>query len=195
MGVLGGRWPISVDPGDVTRVYFQDPADHSWHTLLWEHAADLGRPLSAEALGYARWLAVRTHRFPDVTRAVMQLLERWGVGLTDTAAERRMALRLSHERLRLLGGTQPATPDRETGSEIAELPTVRRVTAALTADATDQGDDEHEAWPEAARLPTQRACPDPGGDDDEDGECDAAAPGDPAEVSDEDFYADVMDSA
>jgi hypothetical protein len=198
-GVLAGRWPFSVDPNDVTRVYFQDPADGGWHTLLWEHAADLGRPLSAEALSYARWLAGRTHRFPDTKRAVVDLLERWGVGLTEGAAERRMALRLSHQRQRLVGGDQP--PDVGGVADVAALPTVARLAAisAPAAGATAVGADGEEQWPDQHALPTLDLVDtgDLGGDDDDEGECDAGLPTCPLaeDLSDEEFYADVMDSA
>lgn len=37
-GVHAGKWPIAVDPGDIRRVYFQNPGDHRWHPLQW------GRP-------------------------------------------------------------------------------------------------------------------------------------------------------
>lgn len=179
-GVFAGRWPLSVDPDDVTRIFFQDPADGRWHTLWWEHAADLGRPLSSEALSYARRLALRTHRFPDTQRAVIDLLERWGVGLTDNATERRMALRLSHQRQRLIG------PDDAT-DEVATLPTVARV-AAIGTEADD------EPWPDRLTLPALTG-EESAGDDDDPGECDAPAPHDPVPASEEDFYADVMDSA
>jgi len=106
-GVHGGQWPISVDPGDVTRVFFRDPDDGRWHTCWWEHAPALGQPMSAEAIAYARKLATTQHRFPDTQRALTELLQRWGAGLTANAAERRMALRMSQQGLRLLD----ATPD------------------------------------------------------------------------------------
>jgi len=196
-GAAAGRWPFSIDPDDITRVYFQDPADGAWHTLLWEHAASLGRPLSTEALSYARRLATQTHRFPDTKRAVVDLLERWGVGLTASATERRMALRLSHQRLRLVGGDQPG-PDSGDVATVAALPTVARLTE-LSAPAADV-DGRDEAWPNRdalpALVPADRG--DLDGDDDDDAECDAAAPNEPAvseETSDEEFYADVMDSA
>jgi hypothetical protein len=56
---------VRVDPGDVSQVWFQNPADDSWHALRWEHADALGAPFSSEALDYARQLAAATHRFPD----------------------------------------------------------------------------------------------------------------------------------
>jgi hypothetical protein len=62
----------------------------------------LGTPFSTEALTYARRLAASTQRFPDSAATLARLLERWGAGLTDGAAERRMAVRLSQDRLRLL---------------------------------------------------------------------------------------------
>jgi hypothetical protein len=64
-GEHAGRWPVRMDPGDVSRVWFQDPDDGSWHALEWEHAAALGAPFSSEALDYARQLAAATHHFPD----------------------------------------------------------------------------------------------------------------------------------
>jgi transposase InsO family protein len=102
-----GRWPIRVDPGDVSKVFFRDLEGH-WHTLRWEHADAVGGPFSSEALAYARQLAAATHRFPDTRRALAELLEQWGAGLAGNRAERRMALRLSEQRLRLIPDPQPA---------------------------------------------------------------------------------------
>jgi transposase InsO family protein len=124
-GKHAGRWPLRVDPGDVSRVFFQDPAGNSWHTLRWEHADAVGGPFSSEALVYARQLATATHRFPDTRRALAELLEQWGAGLTGNRAERRMALRLSEQRLRLVpdpppaagGAPQPAVVSSEGGDD------------------------------------------------------------------------------
>ena len=113
-GRHAGRWPIRVDPGDVSKIWFQDPADNRWHMLRWEHADAIGGPFSGEALAYARQLATATHRFPDTRRALAELLEQWGAGLAGNRAERRMALRLSEQRLRLVPGPPSAaasTPD------------------------------------------------------------------------------------
>ena len=85
-GRHAGRWPLRVDPGDVSRVWFQDPDDDSWHPLKWEHADALGAPFSSEALDYARQLAAATHRFPDTRRALAELLEQWGSGLAGDRA-------------------------------------------------------------------------------------------------------------
>jgi transposase InsO family protein len=101
-GKYAGRWPLRIDPGDVSKVWFQDPADNRWHSLRWEHADAVGGPFSSEALAYARQLATAAHRFPDTRRALADLLEQWGAGLAGNRAERRMALRLSEQRLRLV---------------------------------------------------------------------------------------------
>ena len=108
-GKHAGRWPFRVDPGDVSRVWFQDPGSHEWHALRWEHADALGGPFSSEALAYARQLATATHRFPDTRRALAELLEQWGAGLAGDRAGRRMALRLSEQRLRLIPDPPPGT--------------------------------------------------------------------------------------
>ncbi len=79
-GANPGKWPIRYDPDDITKVFFQDPDDGQWHTLVWEHAAQIALPFSAEALAYARRLARQTSRFPDDRRALAELLERWDAG-------------------------------------------------------------------------------------------------------------------
>ncbi len=88
-GKHAGRWPVRVDPGDVSRVWFQDPDDDSWHPLKWEHADALGAPFSSEALDYARQFAAATHRVPDTRRALAELLDQWGSGLAGDRAGRR----------------------------------------------------------------------------------------------------------
>ncbi|GAA1387743.1 DDE-type integrase/transposase/recombinase [Catellatospora chokoriensis] len=148
-GVHAGRWPFAVDPGDVTRIFFQDPADNSWHTLWWEHAADLGRPMSSEALAYARRLAAATHRFPDTKRAVADLLERWGVGLTANASERRMSLRLSAQRLQLVAGQDATAPPEEPEADPAPQAPRQRDGKAVTAVDAD--------GPAAATTPPRSA--------------------------------------
>jgi hypothetical protein len=164
-----------VDSGDFSRVWFQDPRDHAWHELAWEHAAALGRPFSREAAAYARKLAAATHRFPDTRRALAQLLDRWGAGLTANRTERRMAVRLSQERLLLAGDTAGAPGG---GTEpAAALPTVAQVTARQ-------------------QPGTGSAVMADGGDDDNDDECDAAFPGEEqaGPVDEDEFYAEAWET-
>jgi putative transposase len=53
-GALNGKWPIRINPDDIRCVWFQDPDDHRWHRLDWEHAPAIGAPFSFEAAQYAR---------------------------------------------------------------------------------------------------------------------------------------------
>lgn len=55
-------WPFQVDPDDITRIYFRDPATRTWHTLTWEHAPAARMPLSEDALLFARKLAAAKYR-------------------------------------------------------------------------------------------------------------------------------------
>ena len=109
-GCIAGKWPIRVNPDDVRYVFFQDPADDSWHRLEWEHAAGLGTPFSAEAARYARRLAARPDRWPDTGQALGELLARWDQGMVTGRRERRMAVRLAAERAAL---PDPAAADGE----------------------------------------------------------------------------------
>ncbi|MET8685233.1 hypothetical protein ABZV77_13545 [Streptomyces sp. NPDC004732] len=70
--------------------------------------------MSREALGHARRLTRQKDRFPDTKRALAELLERWGADLTRDPTERRMAVRLSQERLRMVGDDE--RPTRRTPS-------------------------------------------------------------------------------
>lgn len=163
-----GRWPVRYDPDDVSRVFFQDPDDHRWHTLRWVHAPEVAVPFSAETLAYARRLARQTSRFPDDRRALAELLERWDAGLTRNPTERRMALRLSQQRAARLG------------AEPSEAPGVEALASVRALFGEDTPTEPEPAHPERAE----------GGDDDDDGEL-AAAPADEA-VSDADFYSDAF---
>lgn len=162
-GAHAGKWPVRYDTDDVSAVYFQDPADNTWHELAWEHAEQVGVPFSAEALAYARRLALAGGRHADERLALAELLDRWDAGLVRHPAERRMAIRASQQRTARLAAGQG------TAGEVAALPTV----AALTATG--------QAGPGPARVGSQP----PGGDDDSDDELGAA--------SDADFYADAFD--
>ncbi|EHR53441.1 transposase InsO family protein [Saccharomonospora amisosensis] len=174
-GAHRGKWPVRYDTDDVSRVYFQDPADQRWHTLAWEHATDVAVPFSADALTYARRLALTSARHVDDRAALAQLLHRFDAGLTRNPTERRLAIRASaqrHARLAAATGTSP---------EIAQLPTVRAVTHP------GQPTDEAPAGVESAMTPEVS------GDDDCEEELDRCGADEPAEVSDEDFYAEALE--
>lgn len=180
-----GRWPFHVNPDDLTTVYFRDPDEGDWHALTWEHAAALEAPFSADALAYARRLAVATQRHPDTTVALTKLLADWNLGLADGPKERRIALRLARERSALVAPTD----GEPTQSPPTELASVRKVLDATGVSPGEVGvtgntddvhplgdvseDDERPAW--TAREPEEPEL----GDDDEV----------------EDFYGDALGDA
>jgi transposase InsO family protein len=171
-GANAGKWPFRFDPDDVSRLYFQDPADNSWHLLRWEHAQEIPAPFSAEALAYARRLAAQRDRFPDDRRALAELLDRWDVGLTANPNERRMALRLSQQR-----NARAEQHRDDAAEEVEALATVRN----LLPTAAPPGP--------AGKLPAELH-----GDDDDEAELDAAAPDETpiaSDLDDEEYYADA----
>ena len=78
-------------------------------------------PLSDDALAFARKLAADKYTYPDDRLAVADLLERWNLGLGNTLAERRMALRLSRAAVSIELSEPP--------DDITTLPSVARVLA------------------------------------------------------------------
>ncbi len=167
-GAHRGKWPFRVDSADVSRVWFQDPNDHRWHAVSWEHAGAVGAPFSKDALTFAKQLASQRDRFPDVRRTLRDLLERWGAGLAHGPTERRAALRMAQERAGLLG-PRAEGPDEE----VAGLASVRELFPKTVV--PDGRGAEH-----AERARTAEAC----GDDDDGSELD--------DDGEDDFYADAM---
>lgn len=133
-GLHAGKWPVRFDPDDISKVYFCDPADNAWHTLTWEHAADVGVPFSAETLAYVKRLALVSGRHVDERRALAELLERFDAGLVRNPVERRLALRASEQRQARLAA---ATGSQEL-AEVVALPSV----AAVTEQMVLVGDDD-----------------------------------------------------
>jgi hypothetical protein len=136
-------------------------------------------PVSEEALELARKMAASKYRYPDDKQAVAALLERWNLGLGLTAAERRMALRLSREQKALLA------PEDKDGGPPTGLPSLDRVLgqpeAVPVGDAT--GTDQDEPQPYSGQAE--------GDDDEEDEPGGLAAP----DGGKDDFYADALGNA
>lgn len=139
-GKAKGRWPIHYSPDDITRAYFRDPETRQWHTLTWEHAPSMDMPLNEDAMTFARKLAAAKYTYPDDRLAIADLFERWNLGLGDTLAERRMALRLSRDSILL--DELPAEDD------IVALPSVARVLAAVDTPDDSGNEQAHDPDPE-----------------------------------------------
>ncbi len=133
---FGRQWPIHVNPDDVRFVYFQDPADDSWHSLNWEHAPALHMAFSGEAAAHARRLAARKGRHVDSSQALADLLTRWDQGMVTDRRERRIAVRLSAERGAL---SLPVLPEQSGPLTSPELRLVPELPPG-------EGDDEAELF-------------------------------------------------
>jgi transposase InsO family protein len=151
----GTEWPFVVNPDDLTKIYFHDPEDNSWHTLEWEHKGAFDVPFSLDALEYAKKLAIRQGRPSQVDDVAAQLLEDWGAGRGLTPSERRMSARLAAQ----LNDREP-DPDG-----VWSLRTVQRLLDAELTGASDLATE----LSGPVRDPGRRvASPETGDDDDED---------------------------
>lgn len=152
-----GRWPIHVNPDDLRWVYLRDPDDGTWHTLTWEHAADLDLPFSVDALAYARRLAGATDpRHPDVHATLARLLQDWNVGLAESPRERRIALRLARQRP-ALAPPDPAQSPEPPDSEVTQLASLQKVTGPRSAPAPESAPTS-----DTAGMPSAEPASDPG---------------------------------
>lgn len=195
-GAHPGKWPIHHDPRDIRQVWFQDPEDHAWHALTWEHAGALGQPFGVDALRVARRLARETMRFPDDGLALERLLSRWESGRAATASERRKAVEYAG-RHGLLHPTDDEKDDSVAATDgtgrvganagrggvpsVTDLPSVRAHLAA-TADepAGATAERPSEALADGADVVS---------DDDDESDLTAGAP----DETDDDYYADALD--
>lgn len=148
----GGLWPVQYHPDDVSRIYFRDPANRTWHTLAWEHAGALKAPFSEDRLAYARRLAKRKYNYPNDELAMELLLERWNLGLGKSAAERRAALRLSRQDEVLCAtddlGTHPATKLPSVQRALSEESSVESKAVEKSQLTSECGDDDVADEPE-----------------------------------------------
>lgn len=133
-GTLAGKWPIRINPDDVRYAYFQDPADDSWHRLVWEHEPGLGTPFSADAAAYARRLAAGRGLAADPTLELAELLARWKDGIIAGQAERRIAARLATQHAALPIAREPITGEPVDGAAHSSAQ------PAIVSDDDDDGD-------------------------------------------------------
>ena len=137
------RWPVHIDPDNISRVYIRHPETREWHELLWEHATEVPMPFSEDTLHFARQLFSRDHDFIDDQKALLDLFDRWQLGMGKSPAERRMALRLARQEAAL--SNQVGNDDAESVAALTSvnaLPQVR--TGGFPAESTlyEEGDDD-----------------------------------------------------
>ena len=135
-GKLKDRWPIHVDPDDVTHIYIRHPDTRQWHELDWEHASEFPMPFSDEGLRYFRRIIRDRNGFVDDRLALDEMLTRWNLGMGHSVQERRIALRMARADAAL---SHQASADDATA--VHDLPTVR--TALSTDPASDGGAIQH----------------------------------------------------
>ena len=145
-GRFAGRWPIHVDPDDISRVYIRHPINNEWHELVWEHATEVPMPFSDDTLRFARTTLADQHGFVDDRLALTELFKRWQLGLGNSPAERRMALRLARE---------DAALSNQADSDEADI-----VSTLSTVKALERGDQ--------AAFQKHDEVPDPNAGDDDD---------------------------
>lgn len=139
-GRFEGKWPIHVDPDDVSRVYIKHPDTREWHELKWEFATDYPMPFSDEALKYTRRQVLKRDASFDFTRALDEMLTRWNIRLGQTVAERRMALRTARADFAL------SNQVKTDADAVAALPSVAQ--AASAAEVTADGERSDNRAPE-----------------------------------------------
>lgn len=94
-GAHPGKWPILLDVDDVRFAYFEDPTDHTFHQLIWEHASTLAAPFSQDAADFTRALSRHRDEFVDPAQAMEDLLARWQANEVTDRRERNLAIRLA----------------------------------------------------------------------------------------------------
>lgn len=139
-GKFKNKWPIHVDPDDISRVYIRHPDTREWHVLVWEHASEVPVPFSDDGLRFARELIFQQHCVVDDVFALRELLKRWNLSMGISPKERRIALRMSRQEQAL---------SRQIETEDAEAVRALSGVAALRYDDRD----DHTALPAVPTVP------------------------------------------
>jgi putative transposase len=98
---MGGKWPIRVDPSDVTQVYFHDPYARppkpSWHVIPWIHALKGVEPFTDTTLREVKKLIAERGRDvadqKEIAETVIELQNRTDAPETWLARSRKARLR------------------------------------------------------------------------------------------------------
>jgi putative transposase len=138
-GTHAGRWPFMVDIDDVRYVHFRDPSDGVWHHLIWEHAAALHFPLSADAADYARELSTKKNRHVDPEQAVEELLSDFAQGQLNDRRSRNLAIRISAQRAH--DAVEPRRLSKVAARDTSSVPAVVDLLLNLPTDEDSIRDD------------------------------------------------------
>ena len=96
-GRFANRWPIHVDPDNVSHVFIKHPDTHEWHELKWQLADEYPMAFSDEGYQYARKLVLEKHGFVDTRMAMDALFTRFNLAMGLSVSERRKALRMARQ--------------------------------------------------------------------------------------------------
>lgn len=91
------KWPVRIDPRDLTQAYFQHPFDKTWHTLRWSYALRGTEPFTDVTLHQVKHeLALRGRNPADekeIAEALTNLQNRTDAAEAATSAHRRARAR------------------------------------------------------------------------------------------------------
>jgi transposase InsO family protein len=96
-GRHAGKWPIRVDPRDMSQVFFHDPYSGAWHRLRWNHALTGTEPFTDVTLREVKQILAERGRNPrderQIAEALWQLQNRTDATEAATAKTRRARIR------------------------------------------------------------------------------------------------------
>ncbi|MGI5238708.1 integrase [Dactylosporangium sp. CA-139066] len=91
------KWPVRIDPRDLTQAYFHDPFTDAWHTLRWNYALRGTEPFTDVTLHQVKKELAARGRDPadeqEIAAALLDLQNRTDAPEAATAAHRRARAR------------------------------------------------------------------------------------------------------
>lgn len=121
-----GKWPIRVDPRDLTQAYIHDPFNDTWHTLRWNYALVGTEPFTDVTLHQVKKELAARGRNPadeqEIAAALADLQNRTDAAEAATAAHRRARAR-DAERARAAARDRARAELADVGTE-RDLPAV-----------------------------------------------------------------------
>lgn len=148
-GVHLGKWVVNRDPRDCREVFFEDPVDHTWHSLRWAGLPDDGEvPAFSDArvrevLREAARTGLRPHDDRELLPILLDLVasqtpvSAWPTQMTKTQKTER-ARELARARQAALDRPGAAAPAAQTSPPPRPLELARRNQHAIDADRRRQ---------------------------------------------------------